>query len=32
MMLVILPKLPLTAGGLPVKAPMPLDGFLKIDG
>jgi hypothetical protein len=27
MMLVILPKLPLTAGGLPVSAPMALDGF-----
>ena len=30
MMLVIRPKLPLTAGGLPAKDPMPLDGFLKI--
>jgi hypothetical protein len=30
MMFVILPKLPLTTGGLPVRAPMPLDGFLKI--
>jgi hypothetical protein len=30
MMLVILPKLPLTAEGLPARDPMLLDGLLKI--